>query len=203
MKRIGWINGWAVPEAWFRQKVQAALPGVEHVVVAARSDALDRLEVGGPYDWVVGYSLGSLLLLGEVERASRLGRVALLAPIFAFPREANAGGRVARAQVRQLARWVQRDALAALADFFALAGLDVTAERQSAVELDGLLWGLERLVQDRVEPRLPAGWSAWCGSVDPLLDAARLKELVPPLSVVPGAGHHPAALLRVFAEEVL
>jgi len=142
------------------------------------------------------------LLLREAGRADRLGRVALLAPIFAFPREAELGGRVAQTQMRQLSRWLGRAARAALADFYARAGLDVPEEYAPAAATDILWWGLERLENDRAEPSIPPGWGAWCGANDPLLDAARLHSLAPAVQIVAGATHHPAALLRAFAEEV-
>jgi len=200
--KIGWLMGWAVPEAWFGPLARQVWPDAEHVFVAAEPDALAQLEKAGPFDWVAGYSLGSLLLLGEAARASRLGRVALLAPIFAFPREAELGGRVARVQVKQLSRWLRRDARAALADFYARAGLDVPPEYAPAAATDALLWGLERLENDRAEPPLPANWRAWCGADDALLDATRLCALAPSVQIVAEATHHPAALLRAFAYEV-
>jgi thioesterase domain-containing protein len=199
--KIGWLMGWAVPEAWFAALARSAFPAAEHVFVAAAPDALARLEKAGPFDWVAGYSLGSLLLLRTAARAGRIGRVALLAPIFAFPRETELGGRVAVAQVRSLARWLRRDPRAALADFYARAGLDVPPEG-ALVMVEDLLWGLERLESDRAEPPLPAGWTAWCGANDALLDAARLQALAPSVRIIPGATHHPAALLRAFAGEV-
>ena len=198
--KIGWVLGWAVPETWFAALARGALPEVEHHLVAAGPDALAKLEQAAPFDWVAGYSLGSLLMLRESARAGRLGRTALLAPIFAFPREANLGGRVARAQMRVLARWVRRDARAALADFFVRAGLEVPDFTPASV--DELLWGLEQLENDRVEPPLPAGWCAWCGENDALLDAAKLQALSPSVEIVPGGTHHPAGLLRAFAAEV-
>ena len=194
--------GWAVPEAWFAPLARQALPEAEHVFVAAEPDALAQLEKAGPFDWVAGYSLGSLLLLREAARADRLGRVALLAPIFAFPREAELGGRVAQAQVRQLSRWLRRDAPAALADFYTRAELEVPPEYTPAAATDILWWGLERLANDRAVPPLPEGWRAWCGANDALLDATRLGELAPSVQIVTGGTHHPAALLRAFANEV-
>jgi malonyl-CoA O-methyltransferase len=198
--KIGWLMGWAVPEAWFARLARQALPDAEHVFVAAEPNALAQLEKAGPFDWMVGYSLGSLLLLREAARADRLGRVVLLAPILAFSREAELGGRVARGQVKQLSRWLRRDVLAALMDFYARAGLDVPQEYVSTATTDNLLWGLDRLENDRAEPPLPAGWRAWCGADDALLDATRLRGLAPSVQIVAGATHHPLPLLCAFAE---
>jgi len=199
--KIGWLMGWAVPEAWFAPLARNAFPTAEHEFVAAVPDALAQLEKAGPFDWVAGYSLGSLLLLRAAERAGRIGRVALLAPIFAFPREAQLGGRIAAGQVRSLARWLRRDPRAALVDFYARAGLDVPPEG-ALVRVEDLLWGLECLENNRTEPPLPAGWQAWCGANDALLDAARLQALAPSARIIAGATHHLAALLRAFADEV-
>ena len=198
--KIGWLLGWSIPEAWFAPLARAAFPSAAHTWIPAEPDALDRLAAAGPFDWLAGYSLGALLLLSEAERAARLGRVALLAPIFAFPTEAGLGGRIPRTQVRYLARQLRRDPVAARADFYARAGLDAPAGGPAA-SLENLLWGLDRLETAAVAPRIPAGWAAWCGAEDALLDAARLHELAPEVRVVPGATHHPDALLRAFAAD--
>ena len=200
--KMGWLLGWAVPPAWFRRKVLEVFPKDEHCFVAAGPGALAGLEAAQPFDWVVGYSLGAHLLLMEVDRSQRLGRVALLAPIFAFAREEGAGGRVERAQLQYLKRWLRRAPVAALADFYDRAKLDVTAEDYPcAAQESELLWGLERLEGGRCPAVLPAGWKAWCGGDDALLDAGQLGALVQGLRVVKNASHAPAELLRAFAED--
>jgi len=232
---IGWLLGWAVPEPWFRALAQEAFPEAQHVFAAAAPGALDRLEAAGPFDWLAGYSLGTLLLLSNPAQSERIGRrVALLAPIFAFPREALSGGRIPRAEILLLARRLRRDPVSALANFYTLAGLDLPADRGSLLpdavyegakggsllpragpdlpsgDRDGgsllpnggsLFWGLERLERDAVAPRLPEGWRGWCGAGDGLLDAEMLHALEPGVGVVAGAGHHPRALMEVFARE--
>jgi len=198
--KIAWILGWAVPEAWFEPLARAAFPRAAHRFVAAEPDALLKLAAEAPFDWVAGYSLGTLLLLAGAIQAGSWGKVALLAPIFAFPREADLGGKVFRAQLRHFARQLARDPRAALADFYHRAGLDVPPDA-AAQTLESLLWGLERLENERVAPPLPAGWRAWCGADDALLDAARLHAIEPSVTIVGGATHHPAGLLRAFAEE--
>lgn len=196
--RIAWMLGWAAPEAWFAPIARAELPGADHVFILPTAEAMDHLAAAGACDWIVGYSLGSLLLLEEADRLA--GRkVALLAPIFAFPREEGLGGRISRTQVRQLARWLGREPLAALADFYERAVLQVPAGLHPGTP-ENLLWGLERLEKDRVEARLPPNWRAWCGREDSLLDAARLQELEPAIALVPGGTHHPRELIRAWAE---
>jgi len=62
-------------------------------------------------------------------RAARLGRVALLAPILAFPREADLGGRIGLAEIRLLGRVLRQDREAALAGFYERAGFGGRAGR--------------------------------------------------------------------------
>lgn len=199
--RMGWLLGWAVPEAWFAPLVYRVFSDAEHTFVPGGPDALTRLGAIRSCDWIVGYSFGAQLLLSAAAQGMAWGRVALLAPVFAFPREEELGGRVARTQVRHLARWLRRDPPAALADFYARAGLDVPANLAPCAPIEDLLWGLERLENLRVEPPAPAGWRLWCGTDDPLLDAVRLRDIVPNTRLINGT-HHPAALLGAMAEDV-
>jgi hypothetical protein len=199
MKRIGWVLGWAVPEAWFAPLARAVLPDSQHTFFPAAPDTLPRISAAGRFDRLVGYSLGAQLLLASGTRAEQ---VALLAPIFAFPREENSGGRMARAQVRLLARWLRRDPRAALTDFYARAELDVPVAFSVDFSPEVLQWGLAQLETVVLPPALPPGWLAWCGADDTLLDTARMHALVPELVAVPGATHHPRALLQAYAETV-
>jgi hypothetical protein len=200
--KVAWVLGWAVPESWFAVLASEALPEAEHRYFAADSQLWTKLEAAGPFDHLVGYSLGSLLLLSAPERANRCGRVSLLAPIFAFAAEERLGGRASRTQVRHLARWLRREPLVALADFYARARLDVSSAQAPVEKVDELLWGLERLADDRVAPPMPATWSAWVGQQDPLLDAALLHVLDPEITVLERATHHPAALIAAWKETI-
>lgn len=199
--RMGWIMGWAVPESWFAAHVRAIFPEDEHVFFEPADGVLTAVENRGPFDRLVGYSLGAHLLLAEAERVERLGaRVILLAPILAFPSEEGLGGRIARTQVRYLSRWVRRDRAGALDDFYARAGLDVRSEEANVIALETLLAGLERLAAGRVDAPAPAGWRMYAGAEDSLLDAGSLARQLPALVTVAGATHHPAALLRAWKE---
>jgi len=209
--RIGWLLGWAVPEDWFATLARAAFPAAIHVFARPSPNAVGELEARAPFDWVAGYSLGSLLLIGQAPRANALGRVALLAPIFAFPSEENLGGRIPRVEVRILARRLRQDRGLAIGEFHRRAGLgdipkvDWAAQAGTgtlAASGDGrleLAWGLGQLETVRVDPVLPEGWVGWCGTDDPLLDSARLHALDPRIIALPGATHHPGALMRAFS----
>lgn len=204
--KIGWLLGWAVPEAWFNSLVKNILPNADHGIFPATRAGLTQLEKEPDCDWLVGYSLGALLLLdnkGHGLTNENYGvapcKFALLAPIFGFCREDALGGKVARAQVRQLSRWLRRDPRAAIGDFYVRAGLDVPPGDLSVPGVEDLAWGLDRLEGDRVAPPAPAGWRAWCGAEDPFLDAQCLCSISPDVAIVPGAGHHPGPLVRAFA----
>jgi hypothetical protein len=211
--KIAWVLGWAVPSPWFAAMAERRMPAATHLYFPPMAATIQQLSAAGPFDHVVGYSLGSQLLLSAAERIATLGQVALLAPIFALASEEGLGGRVARAQIRQLARWLTRDPAAALMDFYQRADLDVQPTPNSTVTspssvLDGLncadlQWGLDRLVSVRVDPPLPRGWRAWCGAHDALLDAARLHALEPNITIVASANHHPAALISTWADAAL
>jgi hypothetical protein len=203
--RIGWLLGWAVPENWFATLARDALPAASHVFVKPSPGAIDQLETSAPIDWVVGYSLGTLLLMGCALRAERLGRVALLAPIFAFPKEEGLGGRIPRAEVQILARRLRQDPDRAIREFYRRAGLETSGTGPLAVQSErghSLAWGLAQLETVRVDPALPDGWVGWCGEDDPLLDADRLHELAGEIIPLPGVTHHPRALIRVFSKYV-
>jgi hypothetical protein len=206
--KIGWILGWAVPESWFASIARAAMPRDEHRFFFASPDAVARLAASGPFDWVVGYSLGSLLLLAADRKvdapSSRVPppRVALLAPIFTFPFEAGMGGKVRRGQLKHLGRQLAGDPFAPVGDFYRFAGLDISDAEIPNLDPAALRWGIEQLDKTSVPPRMPSGWRAWCGADDALLDAGRLHELDPAVTVTPAATHHPAGLIRAFADEV-
>src|SRR5947209_10913114 len=186
--KMAWLLGWAIPVEWFSPLVRKIFPNDEHCFVLPQPDAIAQLERESSYDWVVGYSLGSHLLLMEPDRVSRLGRIALLAPIFAFAQEENLGGRVTRTQLKYLSRRLRHDRAGALKDFYMRAGLDLSPDVLVSSTLDQLLWGLEALGSARIEPPLPSGWMAWCGANDLLLDAARLSSIASVRTVLDG-GH--------------
>jgi len=201
--KIAWIMGWATPRDWFAAQVEVTFPQDQHLLIEAGPEMWEELERSGPLDALAGYSLGSLLLLENPERAARQAeRIALFAPIFAFPKEAGLGGKIARAQVVYLAKWLRRDPSAALADFSLRAELYLPRQSLDERTQARLEWGLKRLETDRVTPPAPRGWQLYGGTGDSLLDAEALRKIVPDLTLVEGATHHPLRLLTAWADSI-
>lgn len=146
---------------------------------------------------VVGYSLGAWLLLDAAARGvSFSGSVELYAPFLAFPREAGAGGRVSATQVKFLRRWIKKDPVAAIADFYARAGLSFSASASAdalpyeAVALDE---GLRILAEEKIDavPVVAENWKIVLGENDALLDARAVAESFSKnvVRIVPGGTH--------------
>lgn len=191
-----WVGGWGLSPEWLRKEAARAFPSGEHTAVAPTRDAVDRIK-WHDFDRAGGYSLGAFLLL---KNAERIPRPALLAaPFFAWVYEAELGGRIRRAQIRYLERWLTREPCAALHDFYQRAGLGLERPDRLPYPLDDLKWGLQQLREEQAPPRLPGNWRGIIGAADPLLDAGVILTSEPRLEVVEG-GHHPAALLKAAVE---
>lgn len=187
-----WISGWGVPTEWFKGLVEQAIPDGEHSVVPPTAQGVRNIN-WREYDSVGGYSLGAFLLLCERKELER--PALLLSPFFGYTSEMGFGGAVGQVQVQYLKRWVKREPLAALTDFYARAKLPLGPPADLPYPLDDLLWGLDRLAHDTTEPQLPPPWSGLIGAKDPFLDSRRLCAFEPKLKVVQDAGHAPAPLL--------
>ncbi len=194
-----WIGGWGVPPEWHERQAAAIFPYAEHRAVPPDPAGRWR-EERSSYARVIGYSLGAFLLL-EAEQESPCDRpVALLAPFFAFPAEANLGGKVALTRLHYLQRWFRREPVAALHDFYRRAGLPELGKTGNLpYPLEILFAGLDSLRAGRLPPRISAGALAFAGKDDALLDTSRLHALCPELQLLADAGHHPAPLTRALA----
>lgn len=192
-ERWTWIGGWGLPTDWLREQAEQVLPFATHTVLAPGPTALNGID-WSRVDRVAGYSFGAFLLL---EHANKIPRPALLlAPFFAYPAEAGFGGKIRRAQLRFLLRWLKEEPAAALGDFYRRAELDLKPPRDVPYARAELEWGLRHLSKEAAPAHLPEGWTGVIGDQDPLLDGSVLQGLEPRLQVVPGTGHHPGPLLR-------
>ena len=189
-----WIGGWGIAPAWGLAQVEARFPDMEHVWRAPSADVLGDVE---SFDRLAGYSLGANLLL-------RMGlgyQALLLAPFMDFKKEAGLGGRVSLTQLRYLQRWLRRNPLDALNDFFERAALAYRATELPYAKED-LLWGLEQLMAD-TDAGIARGCTAMLGLEDPLLDTEALSGFFEKTERLSGVGHDLAGLLRGVPNPVL
>ncbi|HYG33720.1 MAG TPA: hypothetical protein VEC99_02985 [Clostridia bacterium] len=203
--QVTWIGGWGMTPAALHPLAQQFVPGATHAFFLPSRSAIESA-VGS--DCVVGWSLGAWRILDAAARGVGFrGRVLLLAPFLAFCSEYNLGGRCSQIQVKWLRRWVQREPLAALHDFYQRAGLN---ESPTALPyaMEDLLEGLDRLAEDAspslrrfASSGLPENWSAVIGDSDPLLDGSTVCRTLPGCRLVAGAGHALEKLLASVEEQ--
>ena len=202
---VTWIGGWGVNPTFLKSLADGYLPGARHTFLPPTAEAV---QLTAESDQVIAWSLGAWRVLHHAARGGSLaGSVRLLAPFLGFCAEDQLGGRIARAQVRWLRRWLERDATAALRDFHARAQLraDPSLLPDPAYPLPALLEGLDRLAEatspvlrDFCAHGLPARWQAVVGGLDPLLDGPAICRTLPGCELVPAAGHAPAGLLAAL-----
>ncbi|MGE9295235.1 MAG: alpha/beta fold hydrolase, partial [Puniceicoccales bacterium] len=198
MKRWLWLGGWAFSVADEERIAKHRWPEIEHRVIAPGELCFAKLRDeldGGGYDRLLGYSLGSLLILRERETLPTIPTT-LFAPILDFKAESGQGGRIEARRLPILLRWLKRDPMAALVDFYQQAGL---RPRLQAAELPynlaDLQWGIEQL-RDLNSTPPDSEVTAFIGTEDRLIDAQRLQACWPGVQVVPGVGHDLEALLE-------
>lgn len=209
-----WLGGWGVAPELVRERLARALPAADITVLPPTRRSLDAV-LDAPDDIALGgWSLGAHLLL-RAWLDGRLApgrRVRLVCPFLAFPAEAGQGGRVAATQVKFLRRWLRTDPLAALADFHRRAGLALPTPTALPYSSEELAEGLEILSESAplqqpamagsppsAAARNPRSAILFAGARDPLVDSDRLAQLIPGLTVLPGAGHDLADFVREIA----
>ncbi|MBC2593635.1 hypothetical protein H5P28_05105 [Ruficoccus amylovorans] len=170
-------------------------------------------------DIVVAYSTGAFLLLGAPDKMRAAGTVVLVAPFADFRAESGRGGKTPAAKLRFLLRWLRRDPLAAVSDFYDRSGLGVPPSTLPYTP-EHLIWGIEQLAtvaqsaldlqsasdgdparaRPTVSGTAQANVIALAGDCDALLDADGLRGDFPDLQVVAGAGHALADFRKELAD---
>ena len=135
--RVTWIGGWGVAPESLRPLAENYFPGAKHTLLPPVAAEVTRRIAGAPTesassrrrlqeedDLVIAWSLGAQCVIEAASRGVQFpGMVLLLAPFVAFPAESQLGGKCSATQVKFLRRWLQREPLAALADFYQRGGL--------------------------------------------------------------------------------
>jgi pimeloyl-ACP methyl ester carboxylesterase len=193
--KILWIGGWAIPPSFVLARAKKHFSKMKHEVLPPITSA--RAEED--FDWVVGHSLGAFLLLRWPERFPAKRGTVLLAPFLDFPREAELGGRVSRRQLKITVRYLRKDPLAAVNDFFERADLGLFAAALP-YSVEDLAWGLEVLQSETVSEADVANLNhrIILGERDPLLDANQITECLPKATILPECGHRFEDLLAGF-----
>jgi len=201
---MGWILGWAIPKSWFEAKVLHFFPSAKHTFIEPSESIVNIIHIHAPYDLLIGYSLGSLLLLTEKEQISQLSKLfILLAPILGFTLEEDLGGITPIAKLQFTKRSFNRNRDKTCHDFYNLTQLDVTDSQLASLDKKELTWGLEQLEIRAYKSQVPLNWRAYVGKNDPLVNVAQLLKCIPHLQVIAHATHEPTLLLSAMKEENL
>lgn len=208
--KITAISGWALPCDWFAEQIAARFEN-SRVQVIYPENPLDaeearRLLAGAPADLYLGYSLGSLWLLTYRDFLPAPAVKAILAPILAFTREQDRGGKTSGTQLKYLIKVLTRSSEnnSPLIDFYANCDFPYPPSLlKDLPERSVLIEGLKFLQSVSVDPESAQDFQVIMGEKDVLLDAEKLRSLMPQLQIVEGAGHTPAPLLEHLANTLI
>ena len=170
-----WISGWAIVPERFQAAVEEALPNDRHTVFAPTEHAVDAaLEVGASR--LGGYSLGSLLLLSELNRVPQNVPVFCFAPFTAFCAEHEMGGTTPVAALEMIQARLAKQPEKALKLFYRLAGLKGEISAALPYVHEDLVWGLEALKTIHVSALDLDRVTAILGKHDSLLKSDLLEK---------------------------
>lgn len=197
------ISGWAISAKWFHAEIQKHFPHAEIRVLTPLfpSDTLEaeQLLQANPADIYLGYSMGSLWLLKNQSFLPADARKVLIAPILAFARERQRGGKTSESQLNYLLQIMKRepDKQQPLLNFydhceipFPKSFLDDVPDRETLVR------GLEFLSTAAVEGDSAADFLTLLGENDVFVDAEELKCHIHHLHILKGVAHPPGKLLE-------
>ena len=200
-RKIAWILGWAIPITSFEGLVRHVFPNDDHLFFEARPDVASAITLAAPFDYSVGYSLGSLLLLKSNLPLGLTGKKVLLSPILGFSREMNLGGKISDAHLRYTQRLLDLDPVRTVNAFYETSGLVSLPRRQEPYTQDSLellKFGLNFLGKERHDEKINKDILCLCGALDTLLDAETLKTSIPELRVIDQATHDPLLLIQAL-----
>ena len=203
--KITAVSGWAIPTEWFSEQIQKYFLDSE-VNVIYPSDPFDSEEARiklneKPADLYLGYSLGSLWMFRHRHLFPKTSIKAVLAPILAFTKEHDMGGKTTSTQLNYLIKLLQRnDNENPLVDFYANCNIPFPRILLKTLPSRSILIkGLEFLQSVIASKNSVFDFKVIVGENDIFLDAIKLKNLIPQTQIVTGAGHAPDQLLSKLA----
>ena len=203
--KITAISGWAIPTEWFSKQIDNYFINSKINVIYPDnpfdSEEARRKINEVPADLYLGYSLGSLWMFRHRELFPKTSIKAVLAPILAFTKEHNMGGKTTATQLNYLIKLLkQSESETPLIDFY--ANCDIPFPRLLLRTLPNrsiLIKGLEFLQSVIATKNSVLDFKVIVGDNDVFLDAIKLKKLIPQTEIVLGAGHSPDRLLKKLA----
>jgi len=203
--KITAVSGWAIPTEWFSEQIQKYFVDSE-VNVIYPSDPFDseeaRIKLNEKRaDLYLGYSLGSLWMFRHRHLFPKTSIKAVLAPILAFTKEHDMGGKTTSTQLNYLIKLLQRnDNENPLVDFYANCNIPFPRILLKTLPSRSILIkGLEFLQSVIASKNSVFDFKVIVGENDIFLDAIKLKNLIPQTQIVTGAGHAPDQLLSKLA----
>lgn len=163
-----WISGWGICPDRFKAAAEFALPNYRHEVLAPTPVALETVLSSGAAR-IGGYSLGSLILLSELERLPEDVEVTCLAPFTGFCEEQQLGGTTPLASLQMLQQRLTKQPEKALKLFYRLAGLTDEPVDQLPYPVEDLTWGLKQLADLQVDTTLLYRAKGYVGLTDTLV----------------------------------
>jgi len=206
--RITAISGWAIPTEWFSEQIgkyfiNSKINVIYPINPFDAEEARKKLNKK-PADLYLGYSLGSLWMFRHRHLFPKTSIKAVLAPILAFTRECNMGGKTTSTQLDYLIRLLKRSNIEdPLVDFY--ANCDIPFPKILLKTLPSrsiLIKGLEFLRSVIASKNSVLDFKVVVGDNDVFLDAIKLKNLIPQTEIVSGAGHAPDQLLSRLADMI-
>ena len=201
--RIAWIMGWAIPRANFEQLVLSVFPEVKHTFIEPAQNAISAFSKEKEFDFTVGYSLGSLILLKSELPVSISGKKVLLAPILGFASEMKLGGKIPLNQLRYTQRILKINPVNTVNAFYQLSGLvsiPPISKPYTQEAIEHLVYGLNYLEDKFFEGTINSDILAISGDLDVLLDSTILSTRIPDLNIVSTATHDPVKLIEKLSK---
>jgi hypothetical protein len=207
--KITAVSGWAIATEWFHDRIAHSFPHARIKVIYPRypgsPDEAKELLSGQTSDLYIGYSLGSLWLLHHRLYLPQSATKALLAPILAFTKEHDLGGKTTITQLKYLVKLLKSSSgeTNALMDFYTRCNFKLPESwKDNIPDHQTLVRGLEFLGNMVVPAASAEGFLAIIGEEDNFLDPIMLKCKLPQLDIVKNTGHEPEQLLEHLARQL-